>query len=180
MVRRPARQVLTVALGLLCAQVATAEKSTVQLLPSRQELVTAEGVVRFPFSFQSVAPESAEQMRDDPVIQTYFNQIKRLGQSNGYVTMCTQRHIYLLRSANSGTLAGMTNSWISTVQRRPTFYQPLGKASFGPQVTQGETITGKLFAFSLPQYPTLIRVYAFYTYQKAGLTWVLECSGRRD
>ncbi|SMB88348.1 hypothetical protein [Deinococcus hopiensis] len=164
---------VTLTASLLALTFASAAQTYIQLLNPTQSYVTGRGMVKFPFSYQPVAPASGPAMYRDPVVQGNFDQLKRLAESNGYSRSCVSRELHLISGGGLGALKASEMQWVGTLQKAQG-YTLQRQVSLPTYRAEGETISGTAYLLKVPGLK-MLETYAFYRYQKANKSWVLVC-----
>lgn len=156
---------------------AHAQQEFIQLSAPRTSLTLAEGTVRFPFSYRAIAPESGRKMYDSPVVKGYYDKLVDLARGQGYSRACLSRQIYHLAGTDR-TLASSEASWVSALQGAPTRYTLVSTVPLAAFSVQGDTVQGKVYQFKVPGV-NVLNTFAFFRYDNADITWVLECGSGR-
>lgn len=152
---------------------ASAARTSIHLLSPTQTYVTGRGVVKFPFRYQPVAPESGPAMYRDPVVQSNVDQLKALAEDRGYRRSCLSRELHLIGGTGASDLESKEAQWVSTLQNRQG-YTLQARVEFPTYRAEGETISGTAYLLKVPGLKVL-ETYAFYRYQQANHSWVLVC-----
>ena len=158
---------------LATLSVASAAQTYIRLLNPTQTYVTGQGVLKLPFSYQPVAPESGRAMYRDPVVQGNFEQLGALAGAQGFRRDCQSRELHLIPGRDSADLKAKEGQWISALQSAQG-YTLRAQAALPPYSAEGETVSGTAYLLKVPGL-NVLQTYGFYRYAKAHKSWLLVC-----
>ncbi|GEM46725.1 hypothetical protein [Deinococcus cellulosilyticus] len=156
------------------SSVALAQSEYIHLLQPTSSFVSAQGVVRFPFTFQSVAPESGRKMYQSQVIQYYFEQLKQAATENGFSRACISRELHHLTGRSKQDLKTKETQWIAAFKKSPTFYTVLDQINIPPFETTEGRVDGTIYVLKVPRL-NMTETFGFFNDDDRKNTWVMQC-----
>lgn len=160
------------------ASSALAQSEYIQLLQPTSTYVSGKGMVRFPFTFRSVAPESGRKMYQSEIIQHYFEQLKQAAIENGYSRACISRELHHLSGKSKQDLKTKETQWIAAFKKSPTFYTVLDQINITPfQSTEGR-VDGTIYVLKVSGL-NMTETFGFFNDDDRRTTWVMQCGSGR-
>ncbi|GGJ51722.1 hypothetical protein GCM10008938_42190 [Deinococcus roseus] len=165
--------------GVLLGTSAFAQSSEyIHLLQPTTVYVAAQGKVNFPFTYQSVAPESGSKMYQSGTVKAYFEQLKEVAVSNGYTRACISRELHYLPGKNQQDLKTRETQWISAFKKSPTFYTVLDQVKIPAFETTEGRVDGTIYLLKVPGLK-MTEAFGFFNDDGRKHTWVLQCGSGR-